>query len=312
MQKKIRELTTKDFRDIGNELIGLSDKLDQLEIIKRVSDPSAQLTALDKAIANNRNRMENLEGIKETTRKSIDILAQQLKSDSTLLAIGGLAEREYQITESNFIESRAQLLESNERIQEIYGQILDDERTKISLETKYRSDLQILKREIDDQLVLIRRKFQEYKDQYVILAPISGMVTLENEISDDEMIQMGDPIMMLTRDKKDETIESEMYVGVKNAGKIKPGMIVRIGLDEFDQREYGIYYSSVRTISQVENGGMYKVNLECILPITTSYNINLPVLKTYNGQGEILLGKITLFTKIKREIQFNKAKYASL
>lgn len=118
--------------------------------------------------------------------------------------------------------------------------------------------------------------------------------------------------MLLSQSQKQEKTSSEMFIVSNNAGKIKPGMMVRIGLSEFDQKEYGIYYTSIKSISDIPQNGKYRVLLECSLPITTSYNIELPQKDIYNGKGEVLIGKINLFTKISREIQFNKTKYASL
>ena len=103
-----------------------------------------------------------------------------------------------------------------------------------------------------------------------------------------------------------------MYVGAANAGTIKPGMNVRIGLSEFDQKEFGIYYTKVMHVSEVPQNNQYRITLECALPLITSYNIQLPERDNYVGQGEVLLGRINLLTKISREIQFNKTKYASL
>ena len=118
--------------------------------------------------------------------------------------------------------------------------------------------------------------------------------------------------MYLSTANANNEVQSEMFVDALNAGKIKKDMNVRIGLSEFNQREFGIYYTTVKSISEVPQDGKYKVTLDCTLPLTTSYDLSLPDRNTYNGRGEIMVGKINLFTKISREIQFNQSKFASL
>jgi len=159
---------------------------------------------------------------------------------------------------------------------------------------------------------VIRRAYQEYLDDYIIIAPIDGKVALLPQIRDQSHVNENTVILYMTPRGAAATPTSELYVTAKNAGKVEPGMKVRIGLSEFDQKEYGIYYTHVISISDILQDGRYKIDLKLDLPITTSYNLTIPSRHSYNGQGEVLLGKINLLTKISREISFNRDKFASL
>ena len=131
-------------------------------------------------------------------------------------------------------------------------------------------------------------------------------------IVNQEAVDQGDLVMLLTKTQNTTQAISEMFVNANNAGKIEVGMNVRVGLSEFDQKEFGIYYTTVKDVSPLQVDGRYKITLNCELPLTTSYNVQLPGRNTYSGNGEILIGKINLLEKISREIQFNRDKYASL
>ena len=143
----------------------------------------------------------------------------------------------------------------------------------------------------------------------MIFAPVSGTVNMPYQTVANEMVQQGELVVLLSKTDSEEETISEMYVSGSNIGKIKPKMRVRIGLEQYDQKEFGIYYTLVKDINYVPQDGKYKVTLSCELPLNTSYGIDLPIQKSYTGQGEILLGKINLLTKIVREIHFNRDRY---
>ncbi len=309
---KVKGLSKYDFRQIKNELYSLLDLLAQLKILKRANDPKDILNTLDRSIQIKKEQVSSFGALSQSHQEVLSLLQSQLESDSTLYAAGGISEREYLDRRKDFIDKQSIIIENDLRRQKMTGEIIIDEKEKFALAQDHRSKLEELRLKIVDQVGSIRMQYQSYLEQYTITSPIDGYASLPFNIVDQEMISQGETIMYLSTSNDSHEVQSEMFVDALNAGKIKKDMNVRIGLSEFNQREFGIYYTTVRSISEVPQEGKYKVTLDCTLPLTTSYDVSLPDRSTYNGKGEIMVGKINLFTKISREIQFNKSKFASL
>ena len=210
------------------------------------------------------------------------------------------------------MERRSILIENKVEAQVAKNEIIQVEREKQQLRQDYTSRTEELKLKIIDQVGVIRRAYQLYLDNYIIMAPINGKIALTPQIRDHSHVQPGSVITYITPRNLSAKPTSELYLSAKNAGKVEPGMKVRIGLTEFDQKEYGIYYTEVLSISEVLHDDKYRVDLKLDLPIKTSYDLSIPSRHSYTGKGEVLVGKINLLTKISREISFNRDKYASL
>lgn len=308
----IRELVTRDFREINPNLYGLSDIIQQLEILDESSRPGEVIASLDKALGVKYNQLSHYASLKDNQTDILKLLQDQLRLDSILYQQDGISKRAYLDRRQALMEQHSKILESDVLSSGIQGEVAEVEQVKAQLNQDYRTKTEELKLRAIDQIGAIRLAYRQYLDDYIITAPISGKVSVLDEVDDQDQVESGTVLLYITPRQKQNRSSSELYVAADNAGKIEPGMKVRIGLNEFDQKEFGIYYTEVRSISEVPVEGRYRIDLELDLPIKTSYNISLPTRQTYNGDGEILLGKINLLTKISREIKYNRDKYASL
>lgn len=308
---EITPFTKLDLRDVKFELQLLLDILQQLSDYARISDPSKYLKSLEKSIEDKQEQIALLEDLDATNDTILLSLQEQLNRDIDLLKFGLLAQNKYDDNIRTFREKESSQIEFELRKHDLKSGIIEDEQVKILSEQRYFTKLAEIRYRLFDQLSNIRKEYLAYQKRHLLLAPRKGYVTIRNDLVNREMVNSGEVLLYLTPLGGRNTL-AEMYVGAANAGSIEPQMRVRVGLAEFDQKEYGIYYTRVLKVSEVPQDNRYRITLECELPLTTSYNIKLPERDNYKGDGEILLGQINLLTKISREIHFNKTKYASL
>lgn len=312
ISKKIQEVSTYDIKDLKNELFVLSDLLEQISILKRAANPKDLITTLEKSIRLKNNQISSISRLNETQKEVIQLSQIQLTADSTLVSVGGLSEREFGDTRKEFINQKSVLIENEFRKQQLEGEIIDSEKEIFGLNQAFHSDYEKLRLRLFEQLGAAREQYQLFLNEHILFAPTNGFATVPYDISTNEVVKTGDQILILSHSKDRAIPVSEMYVDAANVGKIKEGMKVRIGLSEFDEKEFGIYYTLVTDISDLKVNGQYRVTLKCELPLETSYKQFLPLRDSYSGKGEILLGRINLLTKISREVYYNKKKYAAL
>jgi len=308
----IQDLVTYDFRELHNELYTLNDIIQQLATLENTSNPKDLMATLDRSILAKNQQVQQYRQLNDNQSNIISFLHDQFKQDSILYIEGGISEREYLLRQQSIMERKSILIKNDVESQVAKNEIIKVETEKQQINQNYRSRTEELKLKIIDQVGIIRRAYQQYLDSYIIKAPIDGKVALLPRLKDKSHVNAGSVILYITPRNLAARPTSELYVSVRNAGKIEPGMKVRIGLSEFDQKEYGIYYTEVISISDILQDGLYKVDLKLDLPLMTSYDLAIPSRHSYNGQGEVLLGKINLLTKISREISYNRDKYASL
>ena len=308
----IRALVHADFREIHNELYTLHDIIQQLATLEDTSNPKDLLATLDRSIGIRNEQVTQYQQLSDNQRDIIAFLHDQLRQDSILFSEGGISEREYLLRQQSIMERQSVLIENNVESQVAKNEIIQVERDKQQINQSYKSRTEELKLRIIDQVGVIRRAYQQYLDRYIITAPIDGKIALPSQLRDQTHVTPESILMYITPRNLSSRPTSELYVSAQNAGKIEPGMKVRIGLSEFDQKEYGIYYTEVLSISEILEDDSYQVELKLDLPIKTSYDISIPSRHSYTGQGEVLIGKINLLTKITREISFNRDKFASL
>ena len=264
------------------------------------------------AIDDKRERVKLMEDLGEANSTILQSLKEQLIRDSLLMESGYLAENIFDDNFRTYKEKESTQIENKLRQRALESEIIEDRQTMILSRQTYTSRIQEFRLSLYEQLGNIRKTYLDYQKKYLIRAPLNGYANIRDRRSDLDMVTTGDLLLYLTPSEEEQATTAEIYVGSQNAGKVIPGMRVRVGLAEFDQKEYGIYYTRVLRVSETPQDNQYKAILECSLPLETSYDIQLPMRDNYRGQGEILLGQINLLTKIKREIHFNRAKYASL
>lgn len=115
----------------------------------------------------------------------------------------------------------------------------------------------ILKGEIRDNLDQLASQIENWKQQYLLQAPISGKVSLSTYWSDNQFLNTGDAVM--TTIPETQKIFGQVFMPVTGSGKVKLGQKVNLKFDNFPSEEYGI--GQVKSISSIPIEGVYIVHI---------------------------------------------------
>jgi hypothetical protein len=94
-----------------------------------------------------------------------------------------------------------------------------------------------------------------------------------------------------------------MSVSQGGAGKIKPGQPVRMRLDDFPYKEFGIVSGQVQSVSMVARQGANLVLVDIPYPLTTSFQKQLQFKQDMTGEGRVVTEDIRLLGRILYEIR---------
>jgi hypothetical protein len=86
------------------------------------------------------------------------------------------------------------------------------------------------------------------------------------------------------------------------AGKIKPGQMVRIKLDDFPEREFGVVSGTVSSVSIVAQQGEQLVNVSIPFPLKSHLGRDLPFKQEMTGDASIVTQDYRLIERVFHSI----------
>ena len=206
------------------------------------------------------------------------------------------SQEEQELIESELAQIRVQL-SAVEREYNLLGVQADQQ---ISL---YESNLQIAL----DQL---RAGIAQWKKQYVLTAPVAGVVSLSHYWSDNQYITQQQEVMYIVPEDT-QTVVGKMQMPIYKAGKVVQGQAVHVYLANFPAEEYGHLVGEVSSVSLLPQGDFYTVEVYFPQGLTTVYGQQLPSTLEMQGRGEIITEDLRLIERLfytlrKKMIDANK------
>lgn len=225
------------------------------------------------------------------------VIAQKnLSADRELLNKGIISQRAYQDTEAAYYQKKGncenlnmQFSSNNVRIQElrmqIFGLLSGDKESAMGKFTRLRESANQLSSEIN-----------LWKEQFLIIAPVDGRVSLNNIWSDNQYVNLNDEILSVLRGGG--TIKANALLNNLNIGKVKEGQDVNISFSAYNYMEFGLVKGKVNKIASVPRDNKYQV--EILLPnnLKTTYGKELGFTQGMTGTAEIITEKRTFLGRI--------------
>ncbi len=146
-------------------------------------------------------------------------------------------------------------------------------------------------------------EIQAWKQDWLVVAPDSGIVSLAAEWTPGQYVSPGQEIMTLVAPHGKGFVKAQGFLPTAGAGKVAPGMSVRIHLAGFPFREYGALPGKVKDISlaPVNTGDAppsYRIEIELPQGLKTDYGRELPMLHEAQGNARIITEKRNLLQRL--------------
>lgn len=163
--------------------------------------------------------------------------------------------------------------------------------------------LSMLERRLRDESLQLYGAIQAWKQTWLIVAPDTGIITLTFEWAPGQYVAPGQEIMTLVTPHQQGSAKAVGLLPAAGAGKVSPGMAVRIHLAGFPYREFGAVPGRVKDISltPVNTGAdtpSYRIEIELPQGLKTDYGRELPLLHESLGSARIITEKRNLFQRI--------------
>ncbi len=250
-------------------------------------------------IAHLQNQIEGLQAMNENLLKQKDIQTKEF----------ALAERDFNrqkqlhtegvISDMDFEKQEAQRLQQSRQIQANEAAFIQNGMQIKQLDSQI-NDLSQAKSDNNNtqQTTLTEDMHRtvsaigEWKKAYLIIAPISGKVTLSKVWAEKQTINAGDEVLTIVPTTEGSSkVYCQATMPIANSGKVKTGLFATIRLDNFPFQEFGVLEDTVQNIASVPQKGKesdnYLVRIAVNDSLQTTYHKYLPFQQEMVGSANI-------------------------
>ncbi len=111
-----------------------------------------------------------------------------------------------------------------------------------------------------EEFRLARNQIHEWRNQQIILSPISGRAEFGNELRANLFVNIGTPLLIILPQIEQASVE--IFVDQTNFGAVAVGQEVQMRLPAFPYEQYGYLAGTVSNISEVPDNSRYRISIE--------------------------------------------------
>ncbi|HHS95023.1 MAG TPA: HlyD family efflux transporter periplasmic adaptor subunit, partial [Phaeodactylibacter sp.] len=282
----------------------LKQKVEDFRYFNKREDLLQKIQSLEKQILLKQKLKENLQKQKNTLLQEIAVSENNLSRQQALHKDQIVATTEIEKIQSRLLQLQRQLenldnqiIHNDISIEELQGSILDLRQNKtdggIYRQLDIRKDIEKIQSDI-----------AQWKQKYLLKAPIAGLVSLSGVWSEQQYLVENQPVMTIVPPQGKGKVIAKAFLPVSNSGKVAVGQNVNIRLDGFPYQEFGIIKAKVQHISLVpitsQNNTQSHYLLDIQLPDTlrTTYDKIIPFRQEMTGTANIITEERRILERI--------------
>lgn len=263
--------------------------LERNGVLQKINFLTEQITSL-KALN------DNLLTQKATQTKEFELAEKDLSRQKRLHTEGVISDLEFEKFNTQYLQQRRQIEASDAasinnamQIQQLQSQISDLAQSKNDNQnTKELTVLEDIRR--------LKSAIDEWKQAFLLTAPIAGKITLSKIWSAQQNIGTGEEFLTIVPTESQNQVVCKAILPIAQSGKVKTGLNTTIRLDAFPYQQYGVLRGSVQNIALVPQKEEYQLDIQLNTDLTTSYG------KTLNFRQE-MQGVANIITEDRRVVE---------
>jgi multidrug efflux pump subunit AcrA (membrane-fusion protein) len=239
----------------------------------------------------------NLEEQKKMQQEDVSLAGKTFDANKTLSDEKVVADFEYRNEKSKYI-SKAMA------IPQINSSLITNESTKHEKEkemAQLENDIAQQKGIFVQALHTLKAQLDEWKNKFLLIAPISGKVSFSEFLQENSQIKVGQTVCFINPENTE--YYARVFIPQINFGKIKKGEEVLLKLNAYPYREFGIIKAKLDFISEmpIDSGFVAKV----VLPngLVTNYKKQLHYTEGLSAQAEIITADLQLSDRLFNELR---------
>ncbi len=306
LEKELESFRNSGTRFIPKKNVQLGDvQLLYSHFIKDVEDykfssgspyDKLQLEALEGQIENIKRKISIAKKEKVNTEQLVESAIATRTRYKQLLEDGNASRDQYQEKAEQVLSHQSQLEGIKNRIVDLEGDIkeLESQKIRIKRGTAETGNDKYIR--VQESLNNLSGGIDEWKQKYLITAPLAGRVSFYSRYNQNQFIKAGEQMMAIIPETEEPIGRAELPVD--GAGKVEKGQVVNIHLSEFPSKEFGILQGEVRNISLLPIKNKYIAEIRLKEGLKTTYDKQLNFSHDLSGSAEIKTEERRLIERI--------------
>lgn len=303
-------LRNADLPDIQGFVLGILAAIDQYRSELSAINPKGVIFNMQNEIKEQYASIPLIDSLSDKQEEKISLIRQRLQREKALFEARAISLENYTKTESVLLDEEAKLLSSGLLRQNSEQNIKELESDISSLENTYRSESAKLLSLVVQAVNVFREAYYKVAYSKFINSPIDGIINKSPEVIHGMEMSTNQTLFRVVPDNPEQKPEAYMYVALKRSGEIRSGQKVFVNLEEYNPRDYGVIEGIIQSISPIPDSDKYRLDLDFELPLQTSFGFVIDQRPTYNGFGEILTRRLSIYDKIIKELRWNREQLA--
>ncbi len=230
----------------------------------------------------------NLLKQKDIQAKEFALTEKELTRQKTLNTEGVISDTDFEKFNAQYLQQKRQI-EANEaafinnemQIGQLDAQINDL--------TQNKGDSQNAKElTLAEDTRRLNAAIEEWKQTYLVIAPIAGTVSFAKIWSVQQSIAVGEEVFTIVPKEGASKVVCKAIVPIAQSGKVKTGLNANVRLEAFPYQQYGILRGTVDNIAAVPQKEEYQVEITMPNDLTTSYDKKLQFKQEMQGSANII------------------------
>ena len=222
-----------------------------------------------------------------------------------MTGIGDISQAEYENALKSFLSKKTNLAGFDATMASAYLSRLQTEQQILELDTQRTLEVAEYERRLSQYRNTLIGQMSLWMEQYAIIAPYDGIVSLQNVWWKGQRVNVGDLIASVAP-SGGTAVLGRLKVPSSGFGKVKLGQQVNIRLNGFPYLEFGILKGRVSSISSVpentQEGLAYTIDVTLPEGLESTYHKELPFVQNMDGNADIITDDMRLIEQFVRPI----------
>lgn len=256
-------------------------------------------------IDKNTEYYDRLQTQKRLLLKDLDYGRRTLERDSLLLSEAVISSADYEATAQGFLSKQNSKAGFDATLTSTELTILQTRQQIVELSVQEENEKAEYEHALDQLRQQLLAGIAQWKEQYAVIAPAGGRVSLQSYWSRGQHVSVGSILASIVPEGKTEVL-GRMQVPSSGFGKVEQGQAVNVKLNGFPYMEFGVLKGTIRSISAVpvQTAAGVAYTVEVVFPgeLTTTYKKELPLIQQMDGTGEIITEDMRLIEQFIRPV----------
>lgn len=288
---------------LQNSYAQLLQLLEDIRYYQLQEDASAQIASLDREIKQIDELMNTVNGQKALFGLELELKAKELERTRKLKTMGAVSVEDLESKEAEWIRMQRQLkeMESSQVQNQIRIEQLRAQQMQIGQGRKHMINEKMIA--IRQQVKQLAAELDQWKAQFLILAPIAGKLSLAPQLVIKKTVHAQELLFTILPTLDTGGIIARCEVPVQGIGKLSVGTPLLIYLDAYPYKEFGILETAISEMAQVpqknkENQLLYHIVAPLSDTLTTSYQKAIPFRQKLSGRAVLISEDKRIFHRV--------------